>query len=522
MTGSPTISELGAALERFEMAPTLSPAEFEEYFDTEVQLEAILAAIAGKRAANLDHEGARDLLDQVVKLNRDMREVTARQLRREDRLDDAYRERLLTVSATAAGLMLLVQGQIHQSVADEQMLGGKLPEARHSLETAATCYAELRDGDFPQSVIGGIARASMVTRIEFVDGMAAMQRGRYETAKEFFEEAYSKYGVMSEELAREAEVVDERARSSLEELQREFQEQSTYTSILIRYVDFFCQMGANNYEEAVVYATDAVSLYEAWLNRALAADLSEFVQRLRRMELEYFQGWESWARAEYAVDTRQWDECHRLLLAARKHWSASADLARRYALLGLMTPQYQIANAEMLLQSTRRRRASEMRLDNQLTALREENRQLRATHIVNNAYGGHAVKNEENSNITIKGDVTGPVGAGRAKVRAGDISTGDTVTETTVDKSTTVNNLADLRQLADELSELREVMAAGAHSQTERESVHHVELAEQQARVGDEKGAREHLKAAGRWALSFAERLTMTAAETMIRTSIGT
>lgn len=517
MTEAMTISELGAALERFEFAVALSPADFEEYFDTEVQLETRFLAIANQRAADLDHEGARDLLDQVVRLNQDMRGVTGRQLERVDGLDDPYRTRLAEVSAAAAGLMLLVQGQIHQNTAEERVLADNLPAARHELERAVRCYAELGDGNYPQSVIGDIAKASVVTRIEFLDGMAAMQRGRYETAKEYFEEAFSKYGLMVDELTRAAEAADERTRGTVEEFLREFQEQSTYTSILIRYVEFFCQMRANNYVDAVAYATDAVGLYEAWLNRAVAAERSELVQRLRGMELEYFRGWEAWARAEHAVETRSWDECHRLLREAKQHWFTSGDMARRYALLGVMTPQYQIANAEMLLQSTLRRRASEKRLDEQIATLRDENRQLRAMNIVN--YGGDNVANKESNKISIKGDVTGPVAAGHAKVRTGDVRSGDTVTNTTVDNS--VTNLADLRQLADELAELRELMAAGAVTPTQRESVHQIELAEQQARIGDEKGVLAHLKAAGRWALSFAERLTMSAAETMIKASLG-
>jgi hypothetical protein len=510
-----TISELGATLERFELAAVLAPAEFEEYFDTEVRLEAKLLAIANQRAADLDHEGARELLDQVVRLNQDMRAVTTRQLERNGKLDEVFRRRLGEVTAVASGRMLLVQGQIHQNLAGEQVLADDLPEARHNLERAAVCFADLGDGDYPQSVVGDIARAAVATRIGFLDGMAAMQRGRYETAKEFFETAFSKYGLMVDELGRAA--ADERTRSTVEEFQRDCQEQATYTSILIKYVEFFCQMRANNYEDAVAYATDAVALYEAWLNRAVAAERSELVQRLRGMELEYFRGWESWARAEHAVETRDWDECHRLLRAAKQHWFTSGDMARRYALLGVMTPQYQTANAEMLLQSTLRRRAGEKRLDEQLLALREENRQLRATNIFNNAYGGDSVKHEETSNISIGGNVTGPVGAGHAKVQSGDVSSGDTV----VDKSTTVTNLADLRQLAEELSELRELMAAGATTAAQQDSVHHIELAEQQARIGDEKGVLEHLKVAGRWALSFAERLTMTAAETMIKASLG-
>ncbi|MEU3624559.1 hypothetical protein [Amycolatopsis coloradensis] len=53
------------------------------------------------------------------------------------------------------------------------------------------------------------------------------------------------------------------------------------------------------------------------------------------------------------------------------------------------------------------------------------------------------------------------------------------------------------------------------------EALAQLATAEQQARIGDENGVTAHLKKAGPWALTMAEILAMSAAETAIRTSLG-
>ncbi|TCO48024.1 hypothetical protein [Actinocrispum wychmicini] len=516
-----TITDLGNELERYELAATLSPAEFDDYYAKEVELESRLLAFADQHVAELEFGQAKDMLGQIVSLNQEMRSVAGRQLDRADPGDVAYRERLVAAQEAATGLMMLIQGQIHQHQAEEHMLSGRLPDARSSLETAAACYGDLTSSATPHSAIGEIAQASMVTRIEFLDGTAAMQRGRYESAKEFFEEAYAKYGLFAEELARETEGVDDRFLSPVDHFQREFAEQSTYTCIMIKYLDFFCQIQAGNYEDAVAYVTDAVTLYEAWLNRAIAVSLPNVVQQVRRMELEYFRGWQAWGRAEQAIQLREWDECGNHIRNARKFWFISSDISRRHALLGVMTPQFQTANAEMLLRSTLRRRASEQRLHEEIGRLLEENRQLR-TNITH--YSGGTVTH--GNKISVGRDAIGPITSGDdATVHTGAVTSSKTAdsgaTVIGTESATNTANLADLRALAEQLADLREVMAAGAATDGQRESVRQIELAEEQAKVGDGSRLKEHLKAAGRWALTVAERLALTAAETAIKSSLG-
>jgi tetratricopeptide (TPR) repeat protein len=516
VTGSMPVSDLGAELERYELADELSPAEFDRYYATEVELESRLTALAGARAVRQEFADSRDLFDEVIKLNQVMRSVARKQLDRPGSSEE-YRERLAGASDAASGLILLIQGQICQNKAEEQILGGNLVEGKIHLEHASECYAELHASAFPQQEIGRVTGALTVTKIEFFDGVAAMQRGKYETAKEWFEEARSKYGVLKDDLE-SAAGTDPRAQNTLEEFLRELNDQFAYTDIMIRFVSFFGQMQADNVGDALVYVDDSVVLYEAWGKRGAATSLPEQVQAARAMELAHFKGWQAWAHAEHALERQDWAECQLQIRAAKEHWAHSSDLARRHALLGLPAPQYQTSNGEMLLQATTRRWKSEKRLYDEIDRLKEYYRGAGALNV--NAYGGHVMKHEEKSNISIGGDVEGPVAAGHARVHVGDRTTtksGDTTT-THTETTTTVTQL---RELAENLSELREALETWATTDAQRESVAQLATAEQQARIGDEKGVAAHLKKAGQWAMTMAGKLAMTAAETAIKTSLG-
>ncbi|WP_372661562.1 hypothetical protein [Amycolatopsis kentuckyensis] len=519
MTEPVPVSALGSELERYELAAELSPEEFERYYDTEVELESRLTAMAGERAAHHEFAESRDLFDEVIKLNQVMREVVQKQLERPG-TSEPFTERLAAAADAATGLILLIQGQICQNKAEELILGGNLVEGKVHLEQASECYGELFDSSLPQSELGRVTGALTITKIEFFDGVAAMQRGKYETAKEWFEEARSKYGVLKDDLESAADA-DPRAQNTIGDLLRELTDQFAYTDIMIRFVSFFGQMQADNIGEALVYVDDAVVLYEAWGKRAAATALPAQVQGARAMELAHFKGWQAWAHAEHALERQNWDECQLQIRTARTHWADSSDLARRYALLGMLTPQYQTSNGEMLLQATTRRWKSAKRLYEEIDRLKEYYRNVGALNVTQNAYGGHVMKHDETSNISVGGNVEGPVSAGHAHVHVGDRTT-TTSGDTTITSTETTRTVTELRSLAESLAELREALESWATTDAQRESVAELATAEQQARIGDEKGVAAHLKKAGQWAMTMAGKLAMTAAETAIKTSLGT
>lgn len=79
----------------------------------------------------------------------------------------------------------------------------------------------------------------------------------------------------------------------------------------------------------------------------------------------------------------------------------------------------------------------------------------------------------------------------------------------------------DLQKLADELERLRQDLQGRAATAQERAALEHVAEAERQARAGDQSRTLEHLKAAGKWALGFAEKVGVSLAAAVIRSSLG-
>lgn len=247
-------------------------------------------------------------------------------------------------------------------------------------------------------------------------------------------------------------------------------------------------------------------MYETWLRTTVNDKLPRRVRNLRETELEYFKGWLAWADAEYSLEKRQWSDCLGYIKDARRHWFQSSDMALRHALRGVMSPQFETANTEMLLQSTWRRCRSEKELHEQIKELRRENRPRGPVfHLSSSSSSGETVNNETD-NLSFSGPVSaGSIGGKNNKVTADRIG-GDQ----------NVANMADLRVLATELAELRHVIAAGARTDDEKAAVEHIALAEQDARGGDKKA----LATAGRWALSVVEKLTLPVAEAAIEASL--
>ena len=87
----------------------------------------------------------------------------------------------------------------------------------------------------------------------------------------------------------------------------------------------------------------------------------------------------------------------------------------------------------------------------------------------------------------------------------------------------TQNNLspADFRQLVRELRSLADQLSGAARTPAEQTAVAEIRQAESQARRGDRSAAFQHLRAAGQWALTIAEKLLLPIAGDAIRQSLG-
>jgi hypothetical protein len=489
-----SINDLATVVERYELKSVLSAEDFDAYCANEVALEARLFEAAAVFARGFDFERARHVLEQIVTMNKSLRSIVERELRRAK--DPDFRKRLASARDAAAGLILVLQGQIFESHADEKLLANELRSAVVNMDKARGYFEELASAAVPQADFGAPAARHAAAKIEFFKASMALRRGDYGQANEGFRNVHAQYGFLLEEVAKARR--DKRTSRLFGQFEHEFLDQLNLTKVMLNYSNFFCQVLAGNTDHAVQYAADAVLLYETWLQSAISNELPVHLQNIRRMELEYFRGWLAWAQAEHAVGKRNWDECGRFITQARQSWFRSTDMGLRHALRGLMSPQYETAHTEMLLQSTQRRCQNEQRLHAEIHQLHEDRRQ---NVVINNA--GVSMSNDSNFNFN-------------APVNAGVIGNTNTANINQVGGTT------GLDQLAAELAQLKEVLAAaGAKGDDEKAAIEHVSAAEAEARRGNEDGVRQHLAAAGRWVLSIVEKLALPTAEAIIKASIG-
>jgi hypothetical protein len=493
------MTDLAARVERYELMSTLSTTEFADYLVAETELEQRFFDAATGLVRRSIFDRARDALEQAITLNRTLRAIAERELSRQEPTG-AHRRSLTTARDESSGIIYLLQAQIYQNHADERLMAGETTDACAFLEKARRCYHDLTTASLPQSEFATHASALVLTKVEFLHAAAALRRGKYEVAREGFHRTNVTSTYLLEQIAGCAGA---RLAASLKELQREFARQQRHTHVMLKYADFFVHIQSGDFEYAIGCARDTVSLYEAWLQGAVSDALPQHEQGLREMELEYFRGWLAWAKAEYAVTNEEWEGCVAFVNQARQNWFRSGDLALRHALRGVMSPQVETANTEMLLQSTLRRCRSEKRLNEQLEQLRDENRKL------GNIYLAGGNMSHETGNINVPGQVTGNIIGGEKNKATTERISGKNV------------QMTDLRDLAEQLAELRDASAAGARTDQEKAAVEEIDLAEQDARRGDEKGARRHLAAAGKWALALAEKLALPVAEAAIKASIG-
>jgi hypothetical protein len=84
-----------------------------------------------------------------------------------------------------------------------------------------------------------------------------------------------------------------------------------------------------------------------------------------------------------------------------------------------------------------------------------------------------------------------------------------------------IEELVDLSELADELSRLRQAMKKEAVEAEHDIAVSEVAKAEQAAKAENTPKVAEHLKAAGKWALDIAVKLSIPVAIEALKKSLG-
>lgn len=504
-----TTTELFEEIAWFEGRATLTASEFERYFQAETQLEAQLIDAAVFHAQNLDFTSSCDIIKQVVELNIVLRSIIARELERlsaEETEDVAQRDTLVHARGLTEGTILQMQGMELEYLAERYTASSDVTNAIQALERALEYFRSLASSELPQANLGQLRAALTETSLDFLNALFSLRAARYDTARDGFVQTRVKYRLILDEL--EEETPSDPSEESLRnQLFIELNDRHTYSRVLISITSSFSEIYRSEFKNASMYAEDAVKLGEQWSQRAVGDGLPAVVQGIRRQELSLYRGWLAWIQAEYAVDERRWDDCRSLIHEARRHWNDSSELALRNRLLGVLSGQNEIGSMELLLLATLRRNRREEELREEIDRLRREKREIGPTIV--NAYGG-TMSSGDTSNYNIGGSVN-----------ANAFGTNSAAHNSTSSSQHTEIAAGDFRGLVTELASLREAISAGARSDNEQATVEHLRQAEELARRGDERGMREHLRAAGNWALSFAEKLALTTAEAALKMSIG-
>jgi hypothetical protein len=532
----PSFEDLAALVERYELASELTPAEFEEYAQTETRLEGIMTVQASRCTAELDFDGSIALLTQVIALNQQLATIAGREMARIDaasgpatvqRPDDMWPETATgsvdvnqppdSVAAErqtamanlgawqdlASGLILVLQGQISSTHADERILAGDFSGAEQGLREAMNYFEQLADSELPQQQVGLLRGMVTQARVEMVAGLREGASGNFRGAYDFLDRSLIMFEEILEQTLEGHQNDDGSSSNQYEDLQRELTTVLTYTRALQGQVDLLREAQSGNYAAAIESGRETVRVFETLENAAATAGLTRNMVLLRRMERAAVNGWICWAQAELAVDERRWSECRTHLRQARSHWNEATRLSTRNMLLGLVGGRPDQGNIEMLLQATIRRCERETRLHNEIESL-------------------HAViSHMKQMNIYNQGSATTMIGRDHFQfndaVNAAAIGSESTVEVASVNQRVDT----DYRGLATELADLHSAMADGARTPAEHAAVEQVRRAAEGARRNDGHAVAAGLAAAGTWALAIAQQLSLAVATAMIQRSLG-
>jgi hypothetical protein len=511
MTVPPPVSatddfpSLLAEVDYYEHLPGLDPPEFDRYLLAASALGDIVMGEATRCQQELGFAGADALLAQFLQLNDTKRKLCERERRHQDG-DAAYRDRLAGVRDAAAGNVLLAEGLQYVCRADERRLAGDFDTALRYLATAMKCFEQLAGSDLPLQPVGTWRLRLTRAASQLMAGLGHMRNGDFKGAYQSFDNAYVAFDELRHQSDGEQPPAPGPARTQYDELRRQLTDGMRYLQAVQSFVETLREAQSGHYGDAVVSGEDAVERYERLLRDAAARQMPRNARSLYEMELARVNGWLSWAAAELAVDEERWAECRELVRAARNHWRRATHIAARNVYHEIIAQRPESGDTDMLLQNTLRRCDRELTFRKEIAAL---NAKLdNANKIVMQIQGG------QGGQAVAPGDFTF-----NAPVNAASIGNENKVETAQVNQN--VAGGTDLRELAGQLAELRELLAGAARTPAEQESVVAVEAARDAATRGDEQGTRQHLAKAGLWALRIGEQIGLAAAAAAIKVAIG-
>jgi hypothetical protein len=494
-----------AEVDYYEHLPGLDPEEFDRYLRATSALADIVMEEATRRQQEFNFAGADALLGQFLKLNDTKRKLCERERRHQDG-DAGYRERLAGVRDAAAGSVLLAEGLQYVCRADERRLAGDFDTALRSLATGAKCFEQLAGSDLPLRPVGAWRYRLTQATSQLMAGLGHMRNGDFKGAYQSFDNTYVAFDELLHRADSEQPPALDQARLQYDELRRQVTDGMRYIQAVQSFVETLREAQNGDYGDAVLSGEDAVGRYERLLRDAVARQMPRNARSLYEMELARVNGWLSWAAAELAVDEERWSECRDLVRQARNHWRQAAHIAARNVYHEIIAQRPESGDTDMLLQNTLRRCARELTFRKEIAALNAKlDNANKIVMQIQGGQGGHAVA---------PGDFTF-----NAPVSAASIGNENRIEAAQLNQN--VAGTTDLRELAGQLGELRELLAAAARTPAEQESVAAVEAARDAATRGDEPGMRQYLAKAGQWALRIGEQIGLAAATAAIKVAIG-
>ncbi|MFI7633256.1 hypothetical protein [Nonomuraea sp. NPDC049400] len=182
------IERLQERVNSYELMSALTPAEFDEYFAAESDLENRIAAFADLCAGYLNFSTASDAFDEIIELNRRLREICGCELdRTEPPPAEEYRDRLRGAQIEAHALTLLAEGVKRTFQAEDRRLRGDLNSTLAYLEGAREYFIELANGPSGQAHQGVLRNAITDANIAFHRATSNLRQGHLTSALEGFQ-----------------------------------------------------------------------------------------------------------------------------------------------------------------------------------------------------------------------------------------------------------------------------------------------------------------------------------------------
>ncbi|WP_433295597.1 hypothetical protein ACQP2F_36215 [Actinoplanes sp. CA-030573] len=497
MSALDDLTSLLAEVDYYESRPGLDAGELERYLRAAAALGDLIMAEAVRRQKELRFADAEVLLGQFLQLNETKRKRCERARRHQD--DDSAH--LAGLRDAAAADVLLAEGLQHVCRADERRLAGDFDTALRCLATATKCFEQLAASSLPLRRIGAWRLSLTRATTDLMTGLGHMRAGDFRGAHQSFDNAYVAFGELLDRIGEEPP--DLPAHAQYDEVRDRLVDGRRYLEAVQSFVEMLREAQSGRYGDAVLAGQEAVDRYQRLVREAVTQQAPRTARLLYEMDLARVNGWLSWATAELAVDEARWQDCRDQVRLARTQWKQAAHIAARTVYHEIVAQRPEPGDTEMLLQNTLRRCDRELQFRKEIEAL---NAKLdRAATIVIQNQGGRAVAP---SDFTFN-----------APVSATSIGNENRIENATANQQ--VAGGTDLRELAAQLRELRDLLAGAARTPQEQSAVAAVEAAQDAATRGDEPTMRRYLADAGKWALQIAEQIGVAAATAAIKSALG-